>query len=1020
MTPKRQREKTFFQSPPSPVRVGSPWSNVAQDLPGNEATINDVRFWAYRKFGSQYERMNGMATATNYMLRQLETAKEELAVRPTHDQVAKFVDDRLADYLKTPDIENHLKGLSMHVINHHPTFDQTKEFVKDEIDQLKRQQETATKTSLDVLQAQVEAAMITVEQAIESTKRNVKWIEDVETGFHMHVTMSISKLEKSVEELRTLEELRTRAATSSLGPDQQPPGIAPIRDHLECQVRNGHCWHVENLIKDVKEIREEHHGILNAICGRGSKSAERESQGVPDVQAALIEGRVTKLETRANELTECVQKLNDRVYFLGGGPYHNQDTAHPGAHCGGHGAGHHGGHGPGGTGGGPGGPSGGRWPNQEWMPQQMSDEVRIDYNKLFDDKVALSPEYAYHGGDGGDRWRMKTYGYLISKCPILAKILKWAEGCDNKSITKDVWKSENTQEMWMTEINLVKLSDALWGFLNTCLKGEAHTTFENAEELNGFDGWRLVIQEIQKGRSVRKATLRKLVKNPPKISKLEDVSTGMVKYRNLLREYEAVGGKAPDEAEQKSDLLDALPQELRENLMWRAHNKLDETYAQFQSHVQATVNEILFHRGKLPSQVNAVENAQPPNEPRAMNSGDGDKMSEIESMLGAVMKKMGFQPGGKVGTWREPPRKPPGDRPVRCANCGGLNHTKDECTKTKVPLNQRPCHECGQPGHIAANCKNKNSRKAGLVDGDEEQVDFFGCVERQGEFEAPRRPMPRRTTLGDFVPTAVKNTFKVLEQTEDGDESTCSCCAAGGHEMPIVSERKARREATRLSREARRQDDWKRVNQQMVVLNEPNEHLKNEPNDVVGCLVYQNCEDDEEAIMAADEEVEADVAVDSGCVAHVVGPDDVPGTVEIRHPPGKRRRGFKAANGSDMENYGEATVEMVQENGTAIASTFTVTDVTRPLHSTSQICDTGSAACPDGHEVLYTKHGATVVPGGTLSRFLGSVRHVASYPRRGGLYVAKVKFRAPRARTQRQPSPKQPGAQGFGRQGAQR
>ena len=141
-----------------------------------------------------------------------------------------------------------------------------------------------------------------------------------------------------------------------------------------------------------------------------------------------------------------------------------------------------------------------------------------------------------------------------------------------------------------------------------------------------------------------------------------------------------------------------------------------------------------------------------------------------------------------------------------------------------------------------------------------------------------------------------------------------------------------------------------------------------------------------------------------------------------------------AANGSDMENYGDATVEMVQENGHVIASTLTVTDVTRPLHSTSQVCDTASGACPDGREVLHTKAGATVVPGGALSRFLGSVRHVASYPRRGGLYVAKMKIRAPRTRTRttpgttpghspgtlRRPDPKKPGAQGFGRQGTKR
>ena len=160
-----------------------------------------------------------------------------------------------------------------------------------------------------------------------------------------------------------------------------------------------------------------------------------------------------------------------------------------------------------------------------------------------------------------------------------------------------------------------------------------------------------------------------------------------------------------------------------------------------------------------------------------------------------------------------------------------------------------------------------------------------------------------------------------------------------------------------------------------------------------------------------------DVAIDSGCVANVVGPDDVPGGVEVKHNPKKKKRNFVNASGGDMENYGEASVDMILENGNVVSSTFNVTDVTRPLHSASQVCDTASVKCPDGHEVLITKGVATVVPDGALSKFLGSVRRIAEYPRRGGLYVAKMKLRARRARQPPKPQPKKPKPEGFGRQG---
>ena len=74
---------------------------------------------------------------------------------------------------------------------------------------------------------------------------------------------------------------------------------------------------------------------------------------------------------------------------------------------------------------------------------------------------------------------------------------------------------------------------------------------------------------------------------------------------------------------------------------------------------------------------------------------------------------------------------------------------------------------------------------------------------------------------------------------------------------------------------------------------------------------------------------------------------------------------------------------------------FQVADVVRPLHSTSKICDgTGDKH----HEMLFTRECAHVVPEGTFARFLASVNVIARYPRRGGLYVAKMKVRRPRPR----------------------
>ena len=155
-------------------------------------------------------------------------------------------------------------------------------------------------------------------------------------------------------------------------------------------------------------------------------------------------------------------------------------------------------------------------------------------------------------------------------------------------------------------------------------------------------------------------------------------------------------------------------------------------------------------------------------------------------------------------------------------------------------------------------------------------------------------------------------------------------------------------------------------------------------------------DEDEAEVNMADECTEIDVALDTGCVAHCTGPRQLPAHTPVTQPEGIKRKLFVAANGTPIENYGVAQVIMKQPDGASVGESFQVVDVSRALHSGSAICDAASRACPDGHEVLTTRRGAVVVPAGALSRFLGSVRHVAKYPRKGCLYVARMKIRSPK------------------------
>ena len=54
------------------------------------------------------------------------------------------------------------------------------------------------------------------------------------------------------------------------------------------------------------------------------------------------------------------------------------------------------------------------------------DLSKVDLNRLFDDKIAVSESYRYDGEKAGEAWRRRVRGYWISRCPDLLPILDFA------------------------------------------------------------------------------------------------------------------------------------------------------------------------------------------------------------------------------------------------------------------------------------------------------------------------------------------------------------------------------------------------------------------------------------------------------------------------------------------------------------------------------------------------------------------------------------------------------------------
>jgi len=169
-------------------------------------------------------------------------------------------------------------------------------------------------------------------------------------------------------------------------------------------------------------------------------------------------------------------------------------------------------------------------------------------------------------------------------------------------------------------------------------------------------------------------------------------------------------------------------------------------------------------------------------------------------------------------------------------------------------------------------------------------------------------------------------------------------------------------------------------------------HLENL--DLNEIAVVDELHSSEQILAALETEIDAEVAADSGACDHVAGPDHIPGSVMI----GKdgRVRNFIDAQNNGIKHHGEAQVHLVDDKGNVMATTVQVAEVCRPLHSVSKICD---GAGDVHHEMLFMQDQAVVVPAVTFSKFMEKekVKIITTHPRRGGLYVQKVKVRDPSA-----------------------
>ena len=133
------------------------------------------------------------------------------------------------------------------------------------------------------------------------------------------------------------------------------------------------------------------------------------------------------------------------------------------------------------------------------------------------------------------------------------------------------------------------------------------------------------------------------------------------------------------------------------------------------------------------------------------------------------------------------------------------------------------------------------------------------------------------------------------------------------------------------------------------------------------------------------QEVEFEVALDSGSIVNVCHSDDAPGYILQESPGSKKGQNFVVGDGGKLPNQGEKHLNLAApKDGGAISmvtSKFQIANVTRPLMSVGHICDQGL------HVNFYALYAMV---------YDDKNQEVCRFNRSdSGLYICKMKLRSP-------------------------
>ena len=550
-------------------------------------------------------------------------------------------------------------------------------------------------------------------------------------------------------------------------------------------------------------------------------------------------------------------------------------------------------------------------------------------------------------------WKAKLLAYLRVNNREADNWLKWASECTSEITEEDLDLNFSTKKEEVT-----KFAVNLYSVLMHCTEDGAFRICHSVKEGNGLEAIRLLVKRyVPKTPGTKRALLKAIInQNPAK--KPEELEKNLMHLEELIKKYEQMGGAELPEDLRVALIIDMCHKDLKEHLELTTK---DMSYKEVRDEI---VNYAERKRNAFGNDLKTMEVDEVDAE-YTWWGGQWDEEWESEELYSVGWqtkgKGKGYDRYGKgydqygKGNYKGSGKGYGKDQDYKGGYKGfGKNDYKGSKGygkdgghkgdgKGKGGGFQGHCHWCGEWGHSASRCKDKDV----YMDGVRARNGKGGCknmetdnVEGKNinqELESLEAKGGYRTLCNVELkkPVVVQNRFKGLETEEYSEEDYANFKAPPGLQgwTPVV-----RKSMNKVKKEAARNRDQMQLNSKQP---DAKEHLGELDSLELSTVHYEK----------GDQELT--LTIDSGASENVIGNGMAPGVPVVESEGSKAGVMYVTANGNTMQNKGEQHIHVTTQEGHKCMLNMQVTDVKKPLMSVARICDAG-------HEVTFTANGGTI------------------------------------------------------------